>query len=86
MDEKPWAHPVTLNIPNVGDINVAGPRDALNLMLTKWPSSGDEAHEAAKRACFQALEGVPPLERSREAFVAAAVAVNIHVGSTASDP
>ena len=64
-----------------GRLRVVGSaREAAEALVRDWPEGGrGPATSAATWACLAALEGTGPVEKAREAFIAAAKEANIFV-------
>jgi hypothetical protein len=79
MDPKSWSSPVKFET-GIGQYRiVATTADAARFLLDRWPVEGGEAHEAARLACLDALEGEVPAEMARAAFVEACEEAGMYV-------
>ncbi|WP_417021000.1 DUF982 domain-containing protein [Candidatus Phyllobacterium onerii] len=66
------AIPATVLTSDGVECNIAGPLEALFLMLNHWPVNGAREYEDAMAICYSSLELPPMLEHSRVALRAAA--------------
>ena len=81
-----WSKGIELELHGVGSYRtVKSTEDAAQCLLAHWPTGKGKAHVEAQQACLDALEGSTSPEVAREAFIAAALAAQIHIRSTA-DP
>jgi hypothetical protein len=63
-----WKEPVELVFADSGKVLVTGPQDALDYLLTIWPTEEDDLYAKCKQACMEAIEGVRPPEDARSIF------------------
>lgn len=78
-----WMNPVGLQFPESGKVLVRGPQDALDYLLTIWPTEGSALYQKCRVVCMEALEGVLPIEEARMIFRSAAEEAGI--ASSGSD-
>ena len=78
-----WSKGVELELHGIGRYRtVKSTEDAVQCLLAHWPSGKGKAYVEAQQACLDALEGAATPEVAREAFIAAALAANIHIRSS----
>lgn len=72
-----WDVPVYVRIGRGMTETIEGPQEALTYLTNRWPAERGRYYEQAKAACDDAVARYGSLAESREAFVAAAIEVNI---------
>jgi hypothetical protein len=68
-----WDKPILIRSAVEGEITVAGPAEAIEMMQSAWPFPTGYLLDLARRRCSQALENIELKEASRLAFWAAVV-------------
>lgn len=82
MDAILWDEPVQIELRKIGHYRVVtNTREAVECLMVRWPKNGGPAQAAARRICFDVLDGNLPPEAARQAFVDAAVEAGIYVCS-----
>jgi hypothetical protein len=68
-----WSEGIYMQLGNkLGDFRVVGStREALNILLVKWPVEGGDAWRYAKDICQSVLRGDLPPDEARHAFILA---------------
>ncbi|XAZ24033.1 DUF982 domain-containing protein [Sinorhizobium sp. B11] len=72
-----WDIPVYVRIGRGMTETIDGPQEALNYLSNRWPAERGPHYERARSACDLAITRFGSLGEAREAFVAAAIEVNI---------
>jgi hypothetical protein len=74
-----WSDGVYMALEKIGEYRVVwSTRDAANLLLEKWPASGD-GYQQAVDVCAEVMKGNLPPEQARQAFILAAKEAGIFV-------
>jgi len=77
-----WSKGVDLELHGIGSYRtVKSTEDAVQCLLAHWPAGKGKAYTVALQACLSALEEAAAPELARDAFIAAALAANIHIRS-----
>ncbi|OHV79812.1 DUF982 domain-containing protein [Ensifer sp. LCM 4579] len=77
-----WDKTVELELgESGGHRSVKSTREAVELLLLRWPQKDGRAFAAAKRTCIQALDGKVRTEKARRAFIKAAEEAHISISS-----
>lgn len=77
-----WDKCVELKLGESGGYSaVNSTREAVDFLLQRWPRQEGRAFAAAKRTCFQALEGKVKVDKARKAFIKAAQEAAISIRS-----
>ncbi|MBD8653839.1 MAG: DUF982 domain-containing protein [Proteobacteria bacterium] len=72
-NEPTWLMPVTIQIA-YGEVEViAGPPEALECLLSRWPADSGMYFEMAKRKCERFAKRTVTSQEARDAFIAAAI-------------
>lgn len=74
-----WIAPMKIGAHHGSATTVEGPMQALAILTDNWPTTGRKHHEAALRECALACRQLGRSEKSREAFMAAALEAGVLV-------
>jgi hypothetical protein len=72
-----WETPVIVRIGDGMPETIDGPKEALDQLSNRWPAERGPKFEVAKTACRLAIQRYGSLNEAREAFIAAAIEVDI---------
>lgn len=72
-----WIAPIRVGPHHEAATVVEGPKQALDVLNDNWPATGAKHHQAALRECNLACRQLGRSEKSREAFMAAALEAGV---------
>ena len=72
-----WMAPIRVGSHHNATTVVDGPMQALDILNDNWPTTGAKHHQSALRECNLACRQLGHSEKSREAFMAAALEAGV---------
>jgi hypothetical protein len=80
MSARPFK-PLWVTLPGCEPRRIDSAFDALECLITAWPSASFRSHRRAVRACRDALDGFVPPEKARRMLLEAALDVDLPITS-----